>query len=433
MEDKNLFLNDNNDENKNEEGTNNAINNYSSKISLPFLKVNIEKISDLNNISNKLENSHTLINSQTDKLLIAGFEGDEDDFKECYKKIEPINNKKVVNIKHKKLNKLLVKDDFLGPIKLTKIKEFKMTVRQKNKLLEKINQLKTLKNNSSSQYNRYYKRNKSLINKIINNNTSKFNNSNMNSSINGNNLFYYNKSSTNNILSSKTNNFYDNSLNSVKGSYFFYKNRVQNRSQRSNKSRSISQNNLITLRDILTTTSHNIKDINKRIKNYIRKNKDIYTISYSDNQNKKPKKIKIKINKNKNKKSNLHDVLDSLKKRDKDQILKQIKKDEGTNSQNIWIKKSTANLVSFGKAFLYLADDLFYREHKRIIAKYPDIEKDADLPVVEKDNSDIIKKMHKMKMEHNSRLMRDLNYNNKILVNLLNKRMKKSNSNEEIN
>ena len=90
-------------------------------------------------------------------------------------------------------------------------------------------------------------------------------------------------------------------------------------------------------------------------------------------------------------------------------------------------------MVSFGKAFLYLADDLFYREHKRIIAKYPDVEKDADLPVVEKDNSNYIKKMHKMKMEHNSRLMRDLNYNNKILVNLLNKRMEKSNSNEEIN
>ena len=337
MEDKNLFLNDNNDENKNEEGINNIINNFSPKISLPFLKVNIEKISDLNNISNKLENSNTLINSQTDKLLIAGFEGDEEDFKECYKKIEPINNKKVVNIKHKKLNKLLVKDDYLGPIKLTKIKEFNMTVRQKNKLLEKINQLKTLKNNSSS-YNRYYKRNKSLINKIINNNSSKFNNSNMNSSINGNNLLYYNNSSTNNILSSKTNNFYDSSLNSVKGSYFIYKNRNQNKSQRSNKSKSINQNNFITLRDILTTTTHNINNINEKIKNYIRKNKDIYTISYSDNQNKKPKKIKIKINKTK--KSNLRDVLDSLKKRDKDLILKQVKKDEGTNSQNIWIKKS---------------------------------------------------------------------------------------------
>lgn len=423
MEVKNLFLEEKNYEYNNVEEINGRL---SSKISLPFLKVNIEKISDLNNISNKLGNSQILINSQTDKLLITGFEGDEDDFKECYKKMEPIKIKKISNIKQKKLNKLLVKDDYLGPIKLTKIKEFNMTLRQKNKLFEKINQFKTIKNNSTKNYNRYYKRNKSFINKIVNNNTSKFNNSNnMNSSINGNNcLCYINSSSTNNVFnSSTTNNFYNNNSNSLKGSYFFYKNNIQNKSQYFNNSRSINPNNFVTLRNILTNTSHKINDINEKLKKYIRKNKDIYTISYSENYNQKPKKIKI----NKSKKSNLHDVLDSLKKRDKDFILKQIKNDEGTNSQNIWIKKSTANLVSFGKAFLYLADDLFFREHKRIIAKYPDIEKDADLPVVEKDNTNSIKKMHKMKMEHNSRIMKDLNYNNKILVNLLNKRIKKSN------
>ena len=84
------------DKNINDDEMNNNLNNkkISSKISLPFLKVNIERSSDLNNISNKLENSKTLINSQTDKLLIAGFEGDEEDFKQCYKKMEPIKKKK---------------------------------------------------------------------------------------------------------------------------------------------------------------------------------------------------------------------------------------------------------------------------------------------------------------------------------------------------
>lgn len=419
------------DKNINDDEMNNNLNNkkISSKISLPFLKVNIERSSDLNNISNKLENSKTLINSQTDKLLIAGFEGDEEDFKQCYKKMEPIKKKKISNIKQKKLNKLLVKDDYLGPIKLTKIKEFNMTLRHKNKLLEKINQFKTLRNNSNRQFNKYYKKNKDLINSIINNNnSSKFNNItngvvNLNSSENGNNFIYYNNSSINNAFNySTTNNFYNNSLNSLKGSYYFYnKNNSQFRSQRTLKNKSINQKNFVTLRDILTHTSHSINDINNRLKKYIRKNKDIYTISYSEDKDKKPKLIKIN---KRNNKSNLSDVLDSLKKKHKEQILKQIKSDEGINSQNIWIKRSTANLVSFGKAFLYLADDLFYREHKRIISKYPEIEKDADLPVIEKNNINLIKKIHKLKMEQNSRLIKDLNYNNIVRVNELNKRIK---------
>ena len=61
------------------------------------------------------------------------------------------------------------------------------------------------------------------------------------------------------------------------------------------------------------------------------------------------------------------------------------------------------------------------------------MEKDADLPVIEKDNNDLLKKMHKHKMEQNSRLMKDLNYNNKILVNLLNKRIENSKLEEKNN
>ena len=60
-------------------------NNYiiNSKLILPFLKVNIDKINELNNLRIKVEKSNSLINSQTDKLLITGFEGDEEDFKKC--------------------------------------------------------------------------------------------------------------------------------------------------------------------------------------------------------------------------------------------------------------------------------------------------------------------------------------------------------------
>ena len=160
MKVKNIILDDENEENNDDEKINEP-NKGTPKISLPFLKVNIEKISDLNNISKNLENSKILINSQTDKLLIAGFEGDEDDFNQCYKKYEPIKLQKITNIKQKKFNKLLVKDDYLGPIKLTKIKEFNLTLREKNKLLEKINQFQSLKSNK--KYNLYYKINKNII------------------------------------------------------------------------------------------------------------------------------------------------------------------------------------------------------------------------------------------------------------------------------
>ena len=78
-----------------------------------------------------------------------------------------------------------------------------------------------------------------------------------------------------------------------------------------------------------------------------------------------------------------------------------------------------------------MADDLFFREHKRIVDNYPNLERDADLPVVEKNNKNLIKKLHKMKMEKNSRVMKDLNYNNNLLVKKLNKRMKKSQSEDK--
>lgn len=323
-------------------------------------------------------------------------------------------------MKQRKINKLLIKDDYLGPIKLTKVKEFNFTLRQKNKLLEKINQLKTLKNNEN-KFNKNFKTNKICINGIINNNTSKFNNNN-NSINNGSYNIYYNNSTNNIFNNSTTNNFYNNSLNSLKGSYFFYKNTNQNKTMRRLNNRSLSQNNFITLRDILTNTSHNINNINDKLKNYIRRHHNEVKIIHSENYNKTSKKMKSF---DKRRKSSLFDILDSLKRKHKDQILKRVKKDDGgTNNQNIWIKKSTANLVSFGKSFLYLADDLFYREKKRILAKYPEIEKDADLRVPIKNDINFIKKMHKQKMEQNSKLIKDLNFNNKRIVSQLNKRMK---------
>jgi len=432
-------------ENSNSSNEKNFKINKSSNTLLPFLKVNIEKINDLNRIPNKMKNSNLLIGYQTDKLLEAGFQGDEEDFKICYKKLEPEKVSQDGIIKQQKLNKLLIKDDYLGPIKLTKIREFNITKREKNKLIDKLNQLKEMKNNS--QYNKYFQNfhlksnNINSNNRIDNNSTTKFNNSNslnnISNTINGNgNNMLFNNSSLNMDL-------FDNSIiyncnknrNSLKGSYFLYKNNSQDinmnmnmKTKKNISNHSMSINQFITLRDILTNTTHNLKNINDRIKHFIHKNHS--TKNYNSNShNKKGPKI---IHKNRtfyeNKKNSyekLHEVLDSLRRKDKDKILKQIKKEQGASIQNIWIKKSTANLVTFGKSFQTLTDDLFYKEQKRIISKYPDIQKDADLPVPDKKVEDPIKKIHRIKLEKNSRLIKDLNYNNKQLVIQLKRRMKK--------
>ena len=65
----------------------------------------------------------------------------------------------------------------------------------------------------------------------------------------------------------------------------------------------------------------------------------------------------------------------------------------------------------------------FIEKKKRILAKYPEIEKDADIRVPIKNDINFIKKMHKQKMEQNSKLIKDLNFNNKRIISQLNKRM----------
>lgn len=66
---------------------------------------------------------------------------------------------------------------------------------------------------------------------------------------------------------------------------------------------------------------------------------------------------------------------------------KEIKMDNTINQslgQRIWIKKTTANMVSYGKSCEKLSDDIFYKERKRIIAIYPKIEEEAKMLVPKK-------------------------------------------------
>ena len=66
--------------------------------------------------------------------------------------------------------------------------------------------------------------------------------------------------------------------------------------------------------------------------------------------------------------------------------LKQIKINNSKNNYNklVWMKRSTANLLSFGQVSQSMHDDVFYKERKRIVESYPKYEKDANIDVKEK-------------------------------------------------
>ena len=77
------------------------------------------------------------------------------------------------------------------------------------------------------------------------------------------------------------------------------------------------------------------------------------------------------------------------------------------------MKRSTANIISFGKTFQSISDDVFIKMHKSIMRKYPEVQKDANIMVPsnnERDNS-IIKKL-----QSNQRKIRLISNDNDALM-----------------
>ena len=142
-----------------------------------------------------------------------------------------------------------------------------------------------------------------------------------------------------------------------------------------------------------------------------------------NNQNiKNIKRIFKKYLKKKNENQKLKRVLDSLKSGFKDN-LKEIERYDGRDKNKVWIKKSTANLISFGKAFQKMDDEIFYKDHKRIIGVYPGIEREANILVLENKARDenIINKL-----EYNERKIRFIVKENDALLKIIKSKSKKS-------
>ena len=195
---------------------------------LPFsnLEFDLEKKKQFPSISNRLEKAKLLINSKIDKLLIEGFEGNKEDFEKCYHKLDPLKIRKISNIKHRRLNRLLIKDGYNGTLRLTKTKEFNLTSNRRDKLLSQL---------GTSVQRKFQYKNIKL--KKVNNNY--FNNLFLESSahksnqVNSSNSIYE-KNINNN---SRSLNLFDksdiNSINRNLGStFYFYKKNIEKQKER---------------------------------------------------------------------------------------------------------------------------------------------------------------------------------------------------------
>lgn len=165
---------------------------------------------------------------------------------------------------------------------------------------------------------------------------------------------------------------------------YFYNKNSENRNNNSQKllNRSQSFKAFTNLTNILNETSNNVSEINNQLKKYMIEDK----LTFQGFNSTKNKTISNHFFRNKVKEDRreLKKIFDFSNNKSNKKGLKSIKNDIGLDTQNIWMKRSTANLILFGKIFLHLDDDIFYQEKKKILEDYPQLEKDADIDITEK-------------------------------------------------
>ena len=406
------------------------------KYELPFLKVSLDRKADSSHILRKMNNSKRVINTQLDTLLLAGFKGSSDDFKKLYKRNE-LFRKRRQSQRNGYNSSILLKIDLLSkPIKLTKIKEFNFMNKKENiiKNLKKALNIYKIKNEnkdkdenkekkecekkigSKSAYEIYFKNScKSMdyskANKIDKNRIIK------REMLKSSNMKRINKMRK--ILNYKSRNLLNlENNNSVLKSHIIENKLSQHLiDDKENKDNKDNKENKEDIENIDNNLKNKIKERTNRKKgrnkvrfNYNKSSDDINKI-FNKYLKKKDNKMKIKK------------ILDPLTEGFREN-LKELKIDKG---RYIWIKRSTANLISFGNSFKLMADDIFYKEHKQIIEKYPNLEKDAKIIVPRKKiikNKEIINKL-----ENNEKTIRNIFANtDKIMKGILSKSMNYSKS-----
>jgi len=359
------------------------INKSPPKFELPFVKINLGRKNESANILGKMNNSKRVVKKHLDTLLLTGFEGTFEDLNKVYMRNEKLRRKKNRDKKRNNSSLLLRSDLLYKSIHLTKVKEFNFSNKKKenknmNKTVLNIYKIKNLDNKENKIEKENNKNN--INDEDISNLSTVINPKNSDLSITNNkdNTIKKKKLKFNgikkikiirNILTKKSNNL----LKDIDTDIILKtsKEKEENKDEKKKEELSMAATRLNFAKRLLEKNKHKCNynnsadDINEIFDKFLKKRND----------RKELKKV-------------CGSLADGFR-----EGLKEVKRDIG---QYIWIKRSTANLISFGNSFKLMADDVFYKEHKRIIEKYPSLERDAKIILpkkIVKDNRKIINKM----------------------------------------
>ena len=330
---------------------------------LPFFKMSLKNTKKKNDISSRMNRSLIYLSKETELLVLGNNYLSQ-------KQQNKNNNKSAIN----KQNTQEENIDIFNK----ENKEKEKTAQTSTKKIKKIRQtkLKSSKDYLTQRLNKVILRGKNkkrLLNiSSLNSDSSKMNNLSVKQYYSNNT--YRKNDSTNNELSTMRNILSKNQDMESSEKHLFQK-VLSNKRVKNNTYRNISR-----LSSLLNDTSKKYIILNMKLKDYTKENsfknikKNILDKSLKQSKSQENMDIK-KINFKK-----IFDKKDSVL----DKPMVQIK-DEKKNRM-IWIKKSTANLLSFGKVSKSMKDEQFYKERKRIIESYLNYEKAADLYVSKKES-----------------------------------------------
>ena len=327
---------------------------------LPFIKMSL-KYNKKNNISKRMDKSLIYLSRETELLVLGNnYLSEKQKNKNIYKTAENIENNQEEEI-----------DIVYFKNKNKKKENIKKTDKNVIKKITKINL-----NNSKDYLSQ-------RLNKIILREKNKNKMTNM-SSMNSNSTIINNLSTkrySNNTCRRSDNTTEKNTIRSL-----LLKNKNEENSEshlleKVLSSKNIKKNaykNISNLSSLLDDTTKKFILLNMKLRNYSQENKNIKKAIFDKSlkQSKSQEDIELR-------KINFKQIFD---KKDNilDRPLKQIK--DTRKNKMIWIKKSTANLLAFGKISQMMKDEKFYKERKRIIGNYLNYEKEADLYVKKKEN-----------------------------------------------
>lgn len=330
---------------------------------LPFFKMSLKNTKKKNDISSRMNRSLIYLSKETELLVLGN--------NYLSQKQQNKNNNK------SEINKQNTQEENID-IFNKENKEKEKTAQTSTKKIKKIRQtkLKSSKDYLTQRLNKVILRGKNkkrLLNiSSLNSDSSKMNNLSVKQYYSNNT--YRKNDSTNNELSTMRNILSKNQDMESSEKHLFQK-VLSNKRVKNNTYRNISR-----LSSLLNDTSKKYIILNMKLKDYTKENsfknikKNILDKSLKQSKSQENMDLK-KINFKK-----IFDKKDSVL----DKPMVQIK-DEKKNRM-IWIKKSTANLLSFGKVSNSMKDEQFYKERKRIIESYLNYEKAADLYVSKKES-----------------------------------------------